>query len=130
MRLEDKLNYRYPRGESYLDLIARVEPFVFEIESCSQPVLIVSHQATLRCLYAYFEAKKVDQIPYIKVPLHTLIKFEPGIMGYKETIYKFDIETGDYVTEIKTVDYTNDLPKRMRFKTSDSDSDEVKKDST
>eukprot|EP00343_Euplotes_focardii_P012317 CAMPEP_0205834538 /NCGR_PEP_ID=MMETSP0206-20130828/50832_1 /ASSEMBLY_ACC=CAM_ASM_000279 /TAXON_ID=36767 /ORGANISM="Euplotes focardii, Strain TN1" /LENGTH=51 /DNA_ID=CAMNT_0053141589 /DNA_START=1259 /DNA_END=1414 /DNA_ORIENTATION=+ len=51
-------------------------------------------------------------------------------MGYKETIYKFDIETGDYVTEIKTVDYTNDLPKRMRFKTSDSDSDEVKKDST
>lgn len=121
MRLEDKLNYRYPRGESYLDLISRLEPFVFEVESWVQPVLIVSHQATLRCLYAYFEAQKVDQIPYIKVPLHTLIKFEPGILGYKETIYKFDIETGDYVTETKTVNYTNDLPKRMRFTTTDSD---------
>lgn len=33
MRLEDKLNYRYPRGESYLDLISRLEPFVFEVES-------------------------------------------------------------------------------------------------
>lgn len=33
MRLKDKLNYRYPRGESYIDLISRLDPFVQEIES-------------------------------------------------------------------------------------------------
>ena len=86
MRLEDKLNYRYPRGESYVDLIRRLEPFIFEIESSSKPWFIVSHQATLRCLYSYFEAQKVDTIPYINVPLHTLIKLEPGILGFTETI--------------------------------------------
>lgn len=84
-------------------------------------MLIVSHQATLRCLYAYFEAQKVDTIPYIQVPLHTLIKLESGILGYTETTYKFDIETGDYVTEIKKVNCQNDLPKRMRFRTTESD---------
>ena len=87
MRLEDKLNYRYPRGESYVDLIRRLEPFIFEVESSSKPLFIVSHQATLRWLYSYFEAQKVDTIPYINVPLHTLIKLEPGILGFTETIY-------------------------------------------
>lgn len=38
-------NYdRYPRGESYFDLIARVDPLVHELESYQEPVLIVSHQ--------------------------------------------------------------------------------------
>lgn len=129
-RLEDKLNYRYPRGESYLDLIGRLEPFIFEVESCSKPLLIVSHQATLRCLYAYFEAQKVDTIPFIKVPLHTLIKLEPGILGFTETTYKFDIETGEYTTEVKKVNYQHDLPKRMRFKTTDSDLGSEGSDST
>lgn len=123
MRLEDKLNYRYPRGESYLDVIRRLEPFIFELESCSKPVFIVSHQATLRCLYSYFEAQKVDTIPYIKVPLHTLIKLETGILGLTQTTYTFDIETGEYSTEVKKVNYQNDLPKRMRFRTTDSDLD-------
>ena len=121
MRLEDKLNYRYPKGESYLDLIRRLEPFIYEVESSSKPLLIVSHQATLRCLYSYFEAYKVDMIPYINVSQHTLIKLEPGILGYTETIYKFDLDTGDYKTEVITVNYQNDLPKRMRFKASESD---------
>jgi broad specificity phosphatase PhoE len=121
MRLEDKLNYRYPRGESYIDLISRLEPFVLEVESHDKPLFIVSHQATLRCLYAYFESQKVDNVPYISVELHTLIRFEPGIMGYKQTTYKFDIETGDYTTEVKEVNYNSDLPKRMRFRTTDSD---------
>ena len=121
MRLEDKLNYRYPKGESYIDLNRRLEPFIYEIESSSKPLLIVSHQATLRCLFSYFEAHKVDMIPYIEVPHHILVKLEPGILGYKETIYKFDLETGEYETEIINVNYQNDLPKRMRFKTSESD---------
>ena len=123
MRLEDKLNYRYPRGESYIDLIGRLEPFIFEVESCDKPILLVSHQATLRCLFSYFEAHKVNTIPYISVPLHTLVKLEPGILGFTKTTYKFDVETGNCTTVVKRVNYQSDLPKRMRFITSKSDVD-------
>ena len=31
-RKADKFNYRYPRGESYNDLIARLEPIAHEME--------------------------------------------------------------------------------------------------
>ena len=40
-RKTDKLRYRYPRGESYLDLIHRVEPILFEIERSRDPVIVV-----------------------------------------------------------------------------------------
>ena len=53
-RKKDKLGFRYPRGESYLDLISRIEPVIFEIERSAVPVIIIAHQAVLRCLYAYF----------------------------------------------------------------------------
>ncbi|KAM3567085.1 hypothetical protein VYU27_010764, partial [Nannochloropsis oceanica] len=41
----DKLAYRYPRGESYLDVIARLEPIIIEMERHREPLLIVGHQA-------------------------------------------------------------------------------------
>ena len=44
-RKQDKLRYRYPRGESYLDVIQRLEPVIIEIERQRTPVLIVAHQA-------------------------------------------------------------------------------------
>lgn len=116
-RLADKLRYRYPRGESYLDVIARLEPVrpfsthppspvwtgnpshvpadtafctqsgliplhsllclfrcaavdlscpprrvlplqvTIELERQRAPVLIIAHQAVLRCLSAYFMSK-------------------------------------------------------------------------
>lgn len=48
-----KFTYRYPRGESYEDLVARLEPVIMELERQGN-VLVVSHQAVLRCLLAYF----------------------------------------------------------------------------
>ena len=39
----NKLTYRYPRGESYSDLISRIEPIIFEIERSPNPVIIVGH---------------------------------------------------------------------------------------
>lgn len=39
----NKLTYRYPRGESYLDLISRVEPVIFEIERSRIPVIVIAH---------------------------------------------------------------------------------------
>ena len=40
-RKSDKLRYRYPRGESYLDVIQRIEPMIFEIERSKEPVIVV-----------------------------------------------------------------------------------------
>lgn len=42
--MQDKLAYRYPRGESYLDVIARLEPMILEMERHREPLLIISHQ--------------------------------------------------------------------------------------
>ena len=39
----EKKLIRYPRGESYLDLISRVEPIIFEIERSRSPVIVVAH---------------------------------------------------------------------------------------
>ena len=45
---------RYPSGESYLDVIQRLEPVIIEIERERECVCVVAHQAILRALYGYF----------------------------------------------------------------------------
>ena len=57
LRAMDKIGYRYPRGESYFDILSRLDPLVHEMESYHEPLLIVSHQAVLRVLYAYLMGK-------------------------------------------------------------------------
>merc|ERR1711937_49949 len=53
LRKLDKLGYRYPRGESYYDIIARLDDIVRQLETYQEPILIISHQAVLRLLYAF-----------------------------------------------------------------------------
>ena len=43
----DKFRYRYRRGESYEDLVARLEPVIMELER-QDSVLVVAHQAVNR----------------------------------------------------------------------------------
>jgi len=83
-RHTDKLRYRYPRGESYLDVINRLEPIIYELERQDKPLIIVAHQAVLRCLYAYFLDLPADEIPFLSIPLHTLIRLEAKAYGCKE----------------------------------------------
>ena len=40
----------------------------------SHNLLIISHQATLRCLLAILLSSPLAELPYLKVPLHTVIK--------------------------------------------------------
>lgn len=56
----NKFAYRYPRGESYEDLVARLEPVIMELERQGN-VLVVSHQAVMRCLLAYFLDKSAGK---------------------------------------------------------------------
>jgi len=89
-RKRDKLRYRYPQGESYLDVIDRLEPIIFELERKRSPVLIIGHQAVLRCLYGYFTDKPLHTLPHNSMPLHTVIKLIPGAYGCDEE--RFDLE--------------------------------------
>ena len=53
MRDQDKYHYRYPGGESYQDLVARLEPVIMELER-QENVLVICHQAVMRGILAYF----------------------------------------------------------------------------
>uniref|UniRef100_A0A383W1K9 6-phosphofructo-2-kinase domain-containing protein n=1 Tax=Tetradesmus obliquus TaxID=3088 RepID=A0A383W1K9_TETOB len=83
-RKKDKLRYRYPQGESYLDMIARLEPVISEMEREGESIVIVGHQAVLRVIFGYLMAQPQAAIPSIHIPLHTVIELTPrpdGTMG-------------------------------------------------
>ncbi|XP_045146569.1 6-phosphofructo-2-kinase/fructose-2,6-bisphosphatase 1 isoform X2 [Echinops telfairi] len=87
LRDQDKYRYRYPKGESYEDLVQRLEPVIMELER-QENVLVICHQAVMRCLLAYFLDKSSEELPYLKCPLHTVLKLTPVAYGCKvESIY-------------------------------------------
>jgi broad specificity phosphatase PhoE len=99
-RSQDKLGYRYPGGESYIDILNRLQPLILEIERTHKPYFIVGHQAILRAILAYFYTLANERIPFLEVPLHTLFKFESTHFGYTETQYHIDLdryEAGDSI---------------------------------
>ena len=125
-RTQDKLRYRYPRGESYLDVIQRLgaslvmdigylaaahrflryypfllpaEPVIIEIERQRTPVLIVAHQAVLRCLYAYFMSRRVEEVPHLDMPLHSIIRLTPSSYGVQEDWFQLLAEDGGEPTQ-------------------------------
>ena len=44
-------------------------------------IMVVTHQAVLRCIYAYFMNVPQDQSPWMEIPLHTVIKLTPRAYG-------------------------------------------------
>lgn len=93
-RDEDKFNYRYRGGESYRDVVLRLEPVIMELER-QQNILIIGHQAILRCIYAYFMNQSHEKLPYIKIPLHTVIQLTPRAYACDEKRFKVDIGAVD-----------------------------------
>jgi broad specificity phosphatase PhoE/predicted kinase len=83
-RRADKLGYRYPQGESYRDVITRLDPVIIEIERSRHPILVIAHQAVLRALYAYLADVPVARCPHLPMPLHTLIELTPTAYGAEE----------------------------------------------
>jgi broad specificity phosphatase PhoE len=83
-RAKDKLNYRYPRGESYNDVIMRLDPIIIEMERHEHPILIVSHQGVIRALYAYLMDTPPADCPHLPVPLHTVMELMPTAYGCSE----------------------------------------------
>ncbi len=112
----NKFSYRYPRGESYEDLVARLEPVIIELER-QDSVVVVSHQAVIRylqlvlpylcryivantgffvflcrCLLGYYLETPEEDLPWLEVPLHTVIKLEPIAYGCKVQFIKFPVD--------------------------------------
>jgi len=83
-RKRDKLAYRYPRGESYQDVIQRLDRVIIELERYRTPVLVIAHRAVLRALYAYFQQLPRGDVPHLEMPLHTIIKLTPTAYGCLE----------------------------------------------
>ncbi|KAG1663909.1 hypothetical protein FOA52_002672 [Chlamydomonas sp. UWO 241] len=83
-RGDDKLRYRYPAGESYMDVIQRLEPVVIEMERERECVCVVSHQAVLRAILGYFTNTPLEDIPNLEIPLHTIIELRPRPDGTME----------------------------------------------
>ncbi len=84
-RSADKFRYRYPRGESYQDVIQRLEAAaIIELERQRVPVLVVAHQAVLRALYSYLVDLPPSRVHRIPIPLHTVIELEPKAYGCEE----------------------------------------------
>ncbi|MCC6556627.1 MAG: histidine phosphatase family protein [Polyangiaceae bacterium] len=88
-RAADKFRYRYPRGESYEDVIQRLEPLIIQLERQHAPVLVISHQAVLRALYAYLMDQPPQTCPTLPIPLHTVIELVPTAYGCVER--RFDL---------------------------------------
>lgn len=87
-RKNNKLHYRYPRGESYQDVIHRLEPVIMELMRIDKPVLIVAHQAILRVLYAYLTNKSPHDCPTLNVPLHVVIQVTPKAYRCEEVWHR------------------------------------------
>ena len=89
-RDDDKYNYRYRGGESYRDVVIRLEPIIMELER-SENIIIVTHQAVLRCIYAYYMNVPQEKSPWMEVPLHTVIKLTPRAYSTEEQRFKANI---------------------------------------
>ena len=74
--------------------------------------MIVAHQAVLRCLYAYFLDLPTEEIPFLSIPLHTLLKLEMHAYGCKEKRIRI----------VTSVDETigQDTPSKDRMRQRDS----------
>ena len=83
-RQRDKFHYRYPRGESYQDVVQRVDRVLIELERYRTPVLVIGHRAVLRALTAYFLQLPRAETPHLPMPLHTVIQLTPTAYGCEE----------------------------------------------
>jgi len=91
-RKQDKFRYRYPRGESYEEMIQRIDRVVVELERQTTPVLVVGHQAVLRVMYSYLMGTPREQCPHLHIPLHCLIQLTPEVSKVTEQRTTFDVD--------------------------------------
>eukprot|EP00968_Pinguiococcus_pyrenoidosus_P021027 scaffold2660_cov257-Pinguiococcus_pyrenoidosus.AAC.22 len=79
-RALDTLNFRYPGagGESYLDVIQRLEPLIVELERQKRDIVVVASEEVAQCIYGYFTCAEREDIPKITLEKHCIYELRPG----------------------------------------------------
>lgn len=88
-KIKDPYAHRYPRAESYHDLSIRLEPIIFELERATSDVLIIGQSSVLRCLIAYCQGRKPQEIPSIQVKEGEVWEMSPKAYGISTQVIDF-----------------------------------------
>ena len=93
-RGDHKYTFRYPQGESYQDLVLRIEPLIMALENANRTVIVIAHQAVLRALLAYFGSTSAENSVYWEVPHRTIWKAQYNSKGVASIV---SLKLGDAV---------------------------------
>jgi len=85
-RQEDKLGYRYPNGESYIDLTDRVRKGLDKLDFDQKDYFLICHQAVARCVLGIVLNLPLERVPHLEIPLHTVLKLDNGELTYEKII--------------------------------------------
>ena len=71
---------RYPEGESFLDIAARIYPFLRRLPSQypGKNILLVTHNGICRVIHSYFEPMTNDEFRTFALPNCALMRYEIG----------------------------------------------------
>lgn len=91
-------------------------------------MLVIGHQAIIRCISAYFFNVDLKSLPHIPVPLHIVIKLTPEDYTFSEEYVSTCLETGRIleINKAPKKKFSIDLDgsqsqKKKKFKTVQSD---------
>lgn len=82
---------RYPHGESYFDVAARIYPFLNELRKCEsdKDILLVCHGGISRVINSYFTSMENDEFFHFGMENCGLIKYEFPELPDPEYFEKF-----------------------------------------
>lgn len=84
---QNPLTCQFPGGESYKDVLVRLESLLIDVEMCTRPVLIVSHVTILQLMLAYFKGIPVEdawKLPVAKNVVFEVIPTSGGSFQHEE----------------------------------------------
>jgi broad specificity phosphatase PhoE len=102
-RKKDKLGFRYPRGESYYDMIARLHEVALHLERIREPILLVSHQAMLRLVYGWLSNVSREGCVDLPIPQHCVIKISYDGLGSARKEERFPLGPGKNFYDGRTI---------------------------
>ncbi|KAJ2788174.1 6-phosphofructo-2-kinase [Coemansia interrupta] len=94
----DKFYYRYPGigGESYADVVLRLQQVIVELERIRHSVLLVTHRAMARTLLSYFMDIPTTHMPDMELPLGYVYSCEPRPFGNFLRVWRYNTDTDDF----------------------------------
>ena len=76
-RKKNRLMYRYPGGESYLDVKERCHRVLMKLIGSRDSILVVAHRAVIRVILSYFLDVPAEVMPDLTVNQNTVYELEP-----------------------------------------------------